>query len=310
MAKPALNLCGLKCLVKIIIAIVIVIAIVVAAFLIVGNMTLSQLKIDQVKLGTMTLQELGLSEMTVKSVGTAAFKLCTAKEEDFVTNPFDQEDKATADAMFDRLQVLDDGTPKYASLLLFKPRYTGDKLHVLTDESLGYIYQQVFASSGVMPAELEKLGLQVASTSITDDKKIVITFSIDVSSITKDLPSVPFLKWPTKSFLQYSANIAVSDEGVFDVTEPSFNINGVDADATKALVTALEKTLDIQLPEGKTLEGVVIDTIKTASTTVVANMGIVCRAGTSAAGDVDRTDVICSNNAGIGAGTISFIKYL
>ncbi len=310
MAKPTINLCGLKCLVKILISIAIILIIVVVAFLIVGNLSISKLKLDQVKLGETTLADLGLADMSTKAVFTAAYKLCTADEADFVTNPYEDKDKTAVNNIFSSLPKVADGTPRYAALLEDKASFGADKLYTVTDKGLAHIFNQVFATTGAIPSEVAKLGLRVKSTTITEDKQLVVTFAINVESITKDLPKILFLDWPTESYLQYTAKINVSNQGAFGVTDPSFTINGVDDDATKALLTALATTLQVEVATGETLDGVILDTIEMTTTTVIANMGAICHTGTTAAGIAQRDDVVYAGNAGIKDGEFSFIKYL
>ncbi len=308
MAQPTINLCGLKCLVKIIITLVIIIAIIVAAVLIVGNMSLAKLKLDDIKLGDTSLKDLGLSDMSLKSVLKAAYKLGTAKEADFVTNPFGATDQATVDEIFASLSTTTDGTPLYETLLVQKATYAEDKLYTIGDRGLAHIYNQVMAGDSI-PAEVKKLGLRVGSVTIDTDAKLNVTFVMDVASVTAGLKKLPFMEWPKAAYLQYAATIAVTSEGIFDTVDPSFTINGLDADATKALLTAVATTAKVEVPEGETLESMITKTIDTVTTKVVENMGVICSAGTTSAGIVNRSDVVIADNAGIAVGTIKFIRY-
>ncbi len=311
MAKPTVNLFGIKSLVKAIIALAVIVAIIAIIIVIIANLTLSQMKIDEVKLGDTTLAELGLSEMKVKTVVGAAWQLCTASEEDFVTKPYANGDATAANNTFDKLPKTTNNVPNYLTLLATTADVAENKLHTLSDRSLAYIYNQIFASGNADLGDIQKLGLEVKSVTITDDQEtqenhIIVVFAIDITSITKDLPSIPFLEWPKEAYLQYSAKINVSEEGVFDVVEPGFNINGVEKETTNAMLTALGKTLAIELAEGKTLDGVILETISTTTTKVVANMGRICNVGGISA---ETAEIVYANNAGVGNGTITFRKY-
>ncbi len=306
MAQPTINLCGIKCLIKIIITLVIIIAIIVAAVLIVGNMSLAKLKLDTVKLGEITLADLGLSEMSLKSVLKAAYKLGTAKEADFVTNPFTDADKTAANTLFASLPKTADGTPLYETLLVQKATFADNSLHTLSDKSLAHVYNQVFAGDAI-PAEFKKLGLTVGSVTIDNTSmKLTVTFVMDVSSITAGLKKLPFMEWPQKAYLQYTANIAVSETGVFDATDPLYTINGLDEASTKALLTAASTSAKVSLPEGKTIDDMIIETIDSVTTQVVANIGIVCGVTIDANG---TATVVTANNQGISTGAITFINH-
>lgn len=306
------------CLVKILIFILVLALIVVLAFVIIGNLKMSTLKFDTVKLGDTTLGELGLGDQKVKTVVKAAYKLVSPNEDALNTDPVAESDGAAADGKFTALPKSSaDNKPFYFSLLTGQAEFTGDPKIALTDGELGYILDRILSSG--QETEMLKISnaykMRTVSSNVTvkeGRKMLYLTFSLDVSTITGELPKIPvlnwFYEWPDEAFLTYEAEITANLDGELSVVgTPVVGVNGLDGSDSEVIFTAVGKTKGIELPEGKTHGQTVADAVTDIIVKAFNNIGQVADYGTNLGDTVNRNQIKVGSD-GIKEGEIWFAK--
>ena len=306
------------CLIKLLIFILVLALIVVLAFVIIGNLKMSTLKFDTIKLGDMTLGELGLGDQKVKTVTKAAYKLVSPNDDKFITHPFTDLDGAAADSKFTSIpKSSSDNKPLYFNLLAAQAEFAGDPKIALTDGELGYILDRILSSG----QETEMLRIPNAykmstvSSCVTEQegkKLLKLTFSLDVTTITGELPKIPvlnwFYNWPEKAYLTYEAELSADREGVLSVVgNPAVGVNGLDSNDSEVIFTAVGKTKNIEIAEGKTHGQAVADAVTAIIVRAFNNIGQVAKYGTTSDDVINRNDIIFGSD-GIKEGEIWFAK--
>lgn len=306
------------CLVKILIFILVLALIVALAFVIIGNLKMSTLKFDTVKLGDTTLGELGLGDQKVKTVAKAAYKLISPNEASFKTHPFTDADGVSADDKFTSIPKSSaDNRPFYFSLLTTQAEFAGDPKIALTDGEIGYILDRILSSG--QENELLKISnayrMRTVSSNVTikEGKKFLnLTFSMDTSTITGELPKIPvlnwFYDWPTEAFLTYSAELVASLDGELTVVgSPEVGVNGLDASDSEVIFTAVGKTKAIEPAEGRNHGQAVGDALTNIIVKALNNIGQVADYGTNLGDSINRNQIIFGSE-GIKEGEIWFAK--
>ncbi len=301
-----------KRLLKTIIVIVIILALLAAAVCVVGLLKVSTLKLDTLEIAEgVTLADAGLQDEKFFTIIKAAWNLCKAKESQYITNPYTQEDRTEANEMFSKLLVLN-GVPKYSSLLYLNASLNkgGSYLYEVSDGMLAYIFNQIFASTDVNTAYVSSIGMQAESVTIAkENKTLSVAFSLDITSISSTLPDLKIVKWPEKAFVTYKATMSVDSEGAMSLSNAEVSLDGLDQKTTEAVFMAVCKVANVE-KTGDKYTTTISDSIGDVLTKSINHIGKIGKAGI----DSETSEIIANTDptygeSGIKEGAITFIMH-
>ena len=274
MAKKSRSL--LKILLSIIIFLVLSVLVVGVVLI---NLTPKQLKLDSIKINNTTIGELGLGKVKLINIYSGFKSLSKTKESSIVANGFnEQTEKSNADVNFDNSSV--NRSENYTSILYSPVYYDDVYLIEFNDKTLAFILNDIIINS-VDDSNidfLQKANIQLKELSINQidsNYSLHVVCKMDITehakSIKKDLGFLKnIISIPNVLYLVCDYDIAVSSDGVLQLTGNSITINGIDKPVNNAILEIATKQVS-----NDALTTDILDKISYLIENVINNLGSV-----------------------------------
>lgn len=274
MAKKSRSL--LKILLSIIIFLVLSVLVVGVVLI---NLTPKQLKLDSIKINNTTIGELGLGKVKLINIYSGFKSLSKTKESSIVANGFnEQTEKSNADVNFDNSSV--NRSENYTSILYSPVYYDDVYLIEFNDKTLAFILNDIIINS-VDDSNidfLQKANIQLKELSINQidsNYSLHVVCKMDITehakSIKKDLGFLKnIISIPNVLYLVCDYDIAVSSDGVLQLTGNSITINGKDKPVNNAILEIATKQVS-----NDALTTDILDKISYLIENVINNLGSV-----------------------------------
>lgn len=263
------------CLLKMIISSLVSLAVVVGIVAILAfACTPNTFGLGGLDLGFGTLEELGLADKNFATLFTDLMDVFKEpKEEDIVTNGFDDETeapKAENNLRNSAISSVVDGETviSYADLLSTEGGpilYDQEYLLRYDDHTLGYIFNQALKETQDKERENSDLGplgqfkIVINEVSLYNDKitvdeveqdsvtlKVVASFNIAgiKEELFKDVPGFISNIIPSNLYVVSQMTLTATNEGVLSTASKAFNINGKDSQMSEVIIKALAHAID------------------------------------------------------------------